>query len=153
MWSALFLHINIKIWLLHSLHLQYLMIIAAFFLNVHLRHGAGQVYRITRSLQGGYLELSRQVLNCLLTTLSLPKVNTQGNVEQLAGLTSSFKRLLPKSLAPCWYSQQLFMSDSPLPPKKQPYVHTLGSQGVKESIDARREKNQVKTQAFTKYQD
>lgn len=118
MWSALFLHINIKIWLLHSLHLQYLMIIAAFFLNVRLRHGAGQVYRITRSLQGGYLELSRQVLNCLLTTLSLPKVNTQGNVEQLAGLTSSFKRLLPESLAPCWYSQQLFMSDSPLPPQK-----------------------------------
>lgn len=93
--SALFLHIkNKKSGSLILLYSLYLLIIAAFSLNVSLRHSAGQVYCTTRSLQGGYLELSRPVLNCLFTTLSLPKVSTQGKAEELASLTSSFMGLL-----------------------------------------------------------
>lgn len=117
------------------------MIIAAFF-NVSFRHSAGQVYRIMRSLQGRYLELSRQVLNCLFTTLSLPKVNTQGKVEQPAGLTSSFKRLLPESLAPCWYSQQLFMSG--FQKKKNSLLCTYPRQSGSQRINrCKKQKSQI----------
>lgn len=93
--SSLFLHIKIKMWLLGSIIFAIPHDFSCIFLNVNLRHSAGQVYCITRSLQGGYLELSKQVLNCLFTTLCLPKVNTQGKTEPLASLASSFKRLLP----------------------------------------------------------